>query len=423
MDNENEIKKEPNFILVQDEEPEVEFVLHKDQQGDDLKEPEGPKESNELNESNKKTKKRKEPKESPYVTRKFLIVALIVTMVLSTTLGACIAIVASGKSNSFKNLNYDNLASATGSELTVQEIVALNADAVVEILTETTSTNMFGQSSLAQGAGSGVIVNESGYIVTNNHVISGARSIQVTLHNGKEYSASVIGTDSVNDIAVLKIAANGLVAATIGDSTKLSVGDLAVAIGNPLGQLGGSATAGIISSLERRLTLNNTTMDLLQTDASINPGNSGGGLFNQKGELIGIVVAKGTGDDVEGLGFAIPISNVAEAIDDLIEHGTITSKPAIGVIIYDVTEQNTGNSGLEPGVYIQEVTGSQAKQAGLKAGDRIISINDKKISSSTDLISRVRKCKIGDTVTLVIMRDGKEKTIKTVLEDSTATQG
>ncbi len=360
----------------------------------------------------------KEEKASAPASRRFVAIVLVIAVIASGLLGAGIATLICKSNKTSSNLNYSNLADATGSELSVQEIVALNEDAVVEINTESTSQNYFGQSTIVQGAGSGVIVKENGYIVTNNHVIDGASTISVTLHDGNSYSASLVGTDSVYDIAVLKISASGLTTATLGDSDELQVGDLAVAIGNPLGKLGGTATAGIISSLERRLNLGTTTLDLLQTDAAINPGNSGGGLFNQKGELIGIVVAKSTGSDVEGLGFAIPINNVASVIDDLIDDGQVSSKPAIGISVYDVDDDS--NSTLEEGTYIGEVVGTKAKEAGLKEGDRIISIDGKEIEDKTDLISRVRKYNVGDKVTLVIERDGSEKTIETELEESSA---
>jgi serine protease Do len=362
--------------------------------------------------------RKKEEKASAPASRRFVAIVLVIAVIASGLLGAGIATLICKSNKTSSNLNYSNLASATGSELTVQEIVALNEDAVVEINTESTSQNYFGQSTIVQGAGSGVIVKENGYIVTNNHVIDGASTISVTLHDGNSYSASLVGTDSVYDIAVLKISASGLTTATLGDSDELQVGDLAVAIGNPLGKLGGTATAGIISSLERRLNLGTTTLDLLQTDAAINPGNSGGGLFNQKGELIGIVVAKSTGSDVEGLGFAIPINNVASVIDDLIDDGQISSKPAIGISVYDVDDDS--NSTLEEGTYIGKVVGTKAKEAGLKEGDRIISIDGKEIEDKTDLISRVRKYNVGDKVTLVIERNGSEKTIETELEESSA---
>ena len=365
-----------------------------------------------------KKKREKEEKASAPASRRFVAIVLVIAVIASGLLGAGIATLICKSNKTSSNLNYSNLADATGSELSVQEIVALNEDAVVEINTESTSQNYFGQSTIVQGAGSGVIVKENGYIVTNNHVIDGASTISVTLHDGNSYSASLVGTDSVYDIAVLKISASGLTTATLGDSDELQVGDLAVAIGNPLGKLGGTATAGIISSLERRLNLGTTTLDLLQTDAAINPGNSGGGLFNQKGELIGIVVAKSTGSDVEGLGFAIPINNVASVIDDLIDDGQVSSKPAIGISVYDVDDDS--NSTLEEGTYIGQVVGTKAKEAGLKEGDRIISIDGKEIEDKTDLISRVRKYNVGDKVTLVIERNGSEKTIETELEESSA---
>ncbi len=368
--------------------------------------------------NNKKNMHQGVRKESAPASKRFVAIVLVIAVIVSGLLGAGIATFICNSNKSYSNLNYSNLADATGSEMSIQEIVALNEDAVVEITTEGTSQNYFGQTTIVQGAGSGVIINENGYIVTNNHVIDGASTIEVTLHNGDSYSASLVGTDTVYDIAILKISANNLTAATIGSSSELQVGDLAVAIGNPLGQLGGTATAGIISALERRLNLETTTLDLLQTDAAINPGNSGGGLFNQKGELIGIVVAKSSGSDVEGLGFAIPIDNIASVIDDLIDDGKISSKPAIGITIYDVDDDS--NTNLEEGTYIGEVNGAKAKEAGFKVGDRIISIDGKEIEDKTDLISRVRKYNVGDTVKIVIERNGSEKTIETVLEEASA---
>ncbi len=217
------------------------------------------------------------------------------------------------------NAGFD-LESATGSSMTVQEITSAVSDSVVEIRTESVSQGqgMWVQEYVTEGAGSGVIISEDGYIVTNNHVVSGASSVYVTLDDSdKEYTAKVIGTDSANDIAVLKIDASGLTAAKFGDSDKLAAGDMAVVIGNPLGELGDSVSAGIISSTARKITLENQEMTLIQTDASINPGNSGGGMFSSSGQLIGIVVAKSSGTDIEGLGFAIPINTVSKSIDKI----------------------------------------------------------------------------------------------------------
>ncbi|NLA70147.1 MAG: PDZ domain-containing protein [Clostridiales bacterium] len=362
--------------------------------------------------------------ESPYITKKFFAICMIIAVFCSAAIGALVSVLLSGTNSfgAYDNLATSSLEEATGSKLTIQEIVAKNANSVVEITTETANTGVFGQATVSEGAGSGVIVHEDGYIVTNNHVIENAQSITVTLYNGNELSAALVGNDKDNDIAVLKIAGSDYDAVEIGDSAKLSVGDLAVAIGNPLGTLGGSATQGVISSLERRLTINDTTLSLLQTDAAINPGNSGGGLFNGAGELVGIVVAKSTGTGIEGLAFAIPISNVASIIDDLIDNGTVSSKPAIGVTVYDITSETAAYYKQAEGVYISEVAGATAKEAGLKAGDRIISIDGDDVASSSDLISRVREHKVGSEVTLEVERDGQTITIKTALEESVTTK-
>ena len=199
-----------------------------------------------------------------------------------------------GGGNSISRTDGYTLEDATGSSLTVSEIVEKSADSVVEIVTESVATDSWMMQYITEGAGSGVIIDSDGYIMTNNHVISGARKITVTLRNGDEYEAKLVGTDSTNDVAVIKINPDGkeLTAATYGNSDQLVVGEMAVAIGNPLGQLGGTVSTGIVSALNRDITIDGQEMNLLQTDASINPGNSGGGLFNQYGQLIGLVVAK-----------------------------------------------------------------------------------------------------------------------------------
>jgi len=362
-----------------------------------------------------------------YVSKKFMIVCLVIAIIVSTGLGVGISAALLGGNSSVGSKSYDNLsesdlAAATGSKLTIAEIVAKNADAVVEIVVSGSSTNMFGQSQITEGAGSGVIVNEKGYIVTNYHVIEGANKVEVTLHNGDSYSAQIIGGDDQNDIAVIKINASDLTVAEFGDSSKLAVGDLAVAIGNPLGQLGGTATSGIVSALDRRLTIDDRTLSLIQIDAAINGGNSGGGLFNGAGQLIGIVDAKSSGVGIEGLAFAIPVNSVKDIINDLIENGKVSAKPVIGISIYDVSESNAQYYNLDgEGVYVAEVTGDNAQKAGFKEGDKIISINGKEIESSSDFISRVQENKIGDTVTVAVSRNGQKIKIKTVLEESNST--
>lgn len=376
-------------------------------------------------------------KEKKYVTKGTLVACMIVTMLVSAILGALMGGAFSGNSvtqDSNRTTRNDskltelNLSKATGSKLTVGEIISKNADAVVEITVEGTTEGMWGQMQLTQGAGSGVIVKEDGYIATNYHVVQGANKVEVTLHNGDKYNATIVGTDASNDIAVIKIDAKGLTTATIGDSSKVQVGDLAVAIGNPLGQLGGTATSGIISALDRTLTIEGTTLTLLQTDAAINGGNSGGGLFNGSGELIGIVESKASAVGVEGLAFALPINSVSEIINDMIANGgsaqgATSSTPAVGVVISEVSEENAQYYGLDSaGVYIAQVTGTNAIKAGYQERDRIVSIDGKEVSSTTEFISLVRKHKVGDTVTIVVSRNGQEIEIKSELEPLETTQ-
>ena len=320
------------------------------------------------------------------------------------------------------DLSQLDLGDAAGSELTVAQIVDKNENAVVEILISGTQQNMWGQMQLVQGAGSGVIMTEDGYIATNYHVGQGANKVQVTLHNGESYPAKIIGSDPANDIAVIKIDAKGLTTATVGDSSTVDVGDLAVAIGNPLGQLGGTATTGIISALDRTLDVEGTTLTLMQTDAAINGGNSGGGLFNNKGELIGIVESKASAVGVEGLAFALPINTVSPIINDFIKNGgnvqEVQGTPAVGIVISDVSEENAQYYGLESaGVYIAQITGENAQKAGFQPEDRIVSFNGEEVSNSNDFITLVRKCKVGDTVTIVVSRKGQQLEIKTVLEE------
>lgn len=349
-------------------------------------------------------------KSPKYVTKKFFIIMLIIAMILTSVVSSWLVVFFSNRTPSYKNLSTSSLQSATRGKLTIDEIASKNADAVVEIMTTSGGTS--------EGAGSGVIVKSNGYIVTNYHVIDGATTIAVRLHSGKSYSASVVGYDEQTDIAVLKIDAAKLNAVTIGRSSKLSVGDLAVVIGNPLGKLGGTVTAGIISAKDRKIELENRTRTLIQTDASINEGNSGGALFNSKGELVGIVVAKGSGTGIEGLGFAIPIDSVASSIDDIIEHGTITGKPMAGISIYDgdVKDKTTGKS--TAAILIAEVNGSNAKAAGLKKGDQIVSVDNEKVSTAEGVISAIQSHRIGETVKLGIIRDGKEMTISVKLQSS-----
>lgn len=302
---------------------------------------------------------------------------------------------------------------STGSQdsSTIKSVVEQCANSVVEIQTEsvTNGSNPF-QQYVSSGAGSGVILTQDGYIVTNHHVIEDANSITVRTRSGDEYNASLVGSDEQSDLAVLKIDATGLTPAVLGDSTTLEVGDLAIAIGNPLGELGGSVTSGIISALDREMTIDGQTMTLLQTDASVNPGNSGGGLFNANGDLIGIVNAKSSGENVEGIGFAIPISTATDIIDELIANGEVTSRPTLGVSLYNVEDEMTASQlGVDStGVYIvQIVDGGAADNAGLRSGDRIVSVDGSEVSSASDVRAALNKHKIGESISITVERNGQ----------------
>lgn len=320
--------------------------------------------------------------------------------------------------------NYGDMALTFASDneqdMDIEDVVSKTADSVVEITTETVTTGQMMNQYISSGAGSGVILTKDGYIITNNHVIDGANSITVTLHNGQSYDAELKGTDSDQDIAILKIDATDLTPAEIGDSDTLNVGQTIVVIGNPLGQLGGSVTHGIISALGRQITIDNTTMTLMQIDAAVNPGNSGGALFNLKGQLVGIVNAKSSGDDVEGIGFAIPIDDALQIIGDLEQYGYVKGRASLGVTLLDINSEQMAwmYSVNKEGIYIYSVVdGGAAAKAGLRSGDLIESINDTKISSVADVKSMVTSASVGDTLTFKIDRQGREMTIDVTVQE------
>ncbi|MBQ7994132.1 MAG: trypsin-like peptidase domain-containing protein [Solobacterium sp.] len=318
---------------------------------------------------------------------------------------------------------------ATG--MTIADVAAKASPSVVEIVTEVTqqSYGFFGGTYTAQAAGSGVIISTDGYIITNNHVVEDANSITVTLYDGKEYEAELVGTDAKTDIAVIKIQASGLTSATIGDSSKIATGDTAVVIGNPLGTLGGSVTSGIISATSREIVLNNESMELIQTNATINSGNSGGGLFDGSGNLIGIVNAKDSGQTssgalIEGIGFAIPINTAMDVASELMQYGQVTDRPTIGVYLQELTS-DTQN--YKAGLYITDIiTGSGAEAAGLQPYDRIISIDGNEVSSYTELSRYLRNKSVGDTITLTVVRNDQDMsfnvTLTGTLSDNTTVQ-
>ena len=323
-----------------------------------------------------------------------------------------------------RDANTDSVSqgSTNGTNLSIQDVAALVQPSVVAITTEQmVSTNTwFGGSYVQSGAGSGVIISQDGYIVTCAHVVSGANNITVQLADGTEYTATVVGQDSTSDVAVLKIEATGLTPAVIGDSDSLAVGETTIAVGNPLGTLSNTVTNGIVSALNREVTVQGNDMNLIQTSASISPGNSGGGLFNANGELIGIVNAKSSYSEAEGIGFAIPINTAMEIGRQLIENGSV-ARPALGVKIMDVTDAQTAQQlGVSTmGVYIVEVTkGSGADAAGVQAGDRVLAVDDTAVSDSSALKNYLKDKGIGDTVNLQVERDGKVLTLAVTLGSS-----
>lgn len=313
--------------------------------------------------------------------------------------------------------------STDGTGMSVQQIASVVSPSVVAITTEQMSSSQtwFGGYYVQSGAGSGVIISQDGYILTCAHVVSGATSVKVQLNGSDEsYDATVVGQDSTSDIAVLKIDATGLTPAVIGDSDALAVGEVAVAVGNPLGTLSNTVTDGIVSALNRQVTVQDNDMTLIQTDASISPGNSGGGLFNASGELIGIVNAKSSYSEAEGIGFAIPINTAMEIGRQLIENGSV-ARPALGVKIVDVTDAQTAQQlGVSTmGVYVVEVTkGSGADAAGVQAGDRVLAVDDTAVSDSSALKNYLKDKGIGDTVNLQVERDGKVLTLAVTLGSS-----
>lgn len=313
----------------------------------------------------------------------------------------------------------DRVTSAGQAYNSVTEVYHAIADSVVEITTEIVQTSLWGQY-VSSGAGSGVIIEKSGIIVTNYHVIEGARTVTVRLTDGSEYAASLIGYDSPSDLAVIKINAQGkeLTVASLGCSADLEVGEDVVALGNPLGSLGGTLTTGIISAKDRVIEVDGNEMVLLQTNAAINPGNSGGGLFNMAGQLIGVVNAKISQTGIEGLGFAIPIDVAYTVIDDLVKYGYVRGVVSSGLTVLDVTAQNRYIVYQRYGIStIGVVVLESANTDELKLGDKIVSIDGTEIETSDDITLLLKSYSVGDTVTVKISRDGKESEVSLTLTE------
>lgn len=298
----------------------------------------------------------------------------------------------------------------TSKQLTPAEVYAANVNSTVGITTSIT-TNFWGFQTTSAASGSGFIISTDGYILTNYHVIEGSDSISVALYDGTTYDAALIGYDESNDIAVLKVEAENLPPVILGNSDNLNVGDSVVAIGNPLGELTFSLTAGLVSAMDREVTLSSSvTMDLIQTDCAINSGNSGGALFNLYGEVIGVTNAKYSSSSsseasIDNIGFAIPINSIRSIVESIIEKGYI-SNPYIGIGVLDVSEE-TQMYGVPAGIAVQSVTeGAPAAQAGLQAGDVITSVNGSAMTSDA-LGDMVSAASVGDQLILNIYRQGE----------------
>ena len=335
-------------------------------------------------------------------------------------------------------VDVDTVANSNGGQpMTPEQLYAANLASCVGITVSTTSVNIFGQTTTSAASGSGFVLTQDGYIVTNYHVIEEAVNndsvdIEVSFANGDKYSATLVGGEQDNDIAVLKIDATGLQPVTLGDSEQLVVGETVYTIGNPLGELTYSLTDGLVSALDRLITTSSTnqttgqtettTLNVLQTNCDINPGNSGGPLFDSYGNVVGIVTAKYTqtssGVSAEGLGFALPINDVKEIINDLIEHGYVTGKPYLGIQVQNVSDE-AQRYGISAGAAVLYVAdGSCAQEAGLQVNDIIIAIDDTAIDSSSALTAALSSnYKAGDTVTLTVIRNQQQVQLSVTLDE------
>ena len=299
-------------------------------------------------------------------------------------------------------------------ELAVHSVVCISAQSKI---------NAFGQEAVQASSGSGFILTEDGYIITNSHVVSGADSVEVQLFNGESHTAQVVGSDSSFDIAVLKIEAENLPAVSVGDSDELLVGEEVVAIGNPLGELTFTMTNGILSALDREINADGNPQNMLQTNAAINSGNSGGPLFDMNGNVIGVTSAKysgttASGTVIEGLGFAIPINDALWVAYDLVDHGYVRGQAYLGVSVQTLNDSTAKYYGLPMGPRVYEVVpGSCAEKAGIQEGDIIIALNDTETENHTALKAALKKVKAGDTVELTVFRAGAEMKVSVTLDE------
>jgi len=386
-------------------------------------------------------------KKKKYLSVPAAVVGFVLTAVISITGGAVLSgfgvfdgIFDEGLQENYSQSLEENINSSknfvegtstsvnkiNGMSLSTPEIVDKVGPAVVGIVNKTTFGNAYGyygffganlDKEIEQGSGSGVIISEDGYIVTNNHVVEKATKIKVILNNGEEYDGRVVGTDSSTDLAIVKIEAKGLTYAQMGTSSTLRVGDTAIAIGNPLGQeFAGTTTQGIISGLNRSVTIDNKTMNLIQTDAAINPGNSGGALVNEFGHLIGINTAKISSETLEGLGFAIPIDEAKPIIEELIKNGYVTGRPVIGIAGRAVTKEDAQAYNMKVGVYVSSITpNGPAHMSGVNIGDIIVECEGEPIETVDDINEIKNKKSPGDEIKIKVYRRGEYVDITIIL--------
>ena len=311
----------------------------------------------------------------------------------------------------------------SGESITPGEVYAQACQQVVGITTEVTVTNVFGKTSSTAVAGTGFVIAEDGYILTNNHVVSyavqGGYDVTVVTYDGTEYTAEIIGADEGNDIAVLKIDASGLTPVTFADSDSIAVGETVYAVGNPLGELDFTMTQGLVSALDRTITTeeNYVPINMFQIDAAVNPGNSGGPVYNAAGQVIGVVTAKTSATGVEGLGFAVPSNDAVNIANELMENGFVVSRVQLGIETRTISGSAAKYYGQGAGVYVAKVNeGSCAEEAGLKAGDIIIAVEGKDTVTYEALKTVLRGYSPGDEVELTIIRNDTERTITVKLD-------
>ncbi len=310
---------------------------------------------------------------------------------------------------------------ASGNQMSPSQVYANNVSSVVAISSTVQSNSFYGPTE-GTATGSGFILSEDGYVITNCHVVEGATSVSVIAHDKTEYPATIVGKDATNDIAVLKIEATGLPAVTLGSSDSLSIGDMVVAIGNPLGTLNYTQTVGYVSGKDRDVTTDGSIISMIQTDAAINSGNSGGPLFNMHGEVVGVTTAKysgtsGSGATIEGIGFAIPIDDVKGIITDLIDLGYVTGA-YLGVTVSNTDEESASMFGLPVGAYVMTVEkDGAADRAGIQPKDIIIDLGGTEIRGITTLTRALRNFKAGDTTTITVVRSGGRMELNITLDE------